>query len=89
MDSEKYARYTTVKEEDFEIACKRCGKCCGSLDDPCWNLSKTPDGEFFCEDYANRFGPQKTVSGKDFECVPIRVHIEKGSLRSDCAYLKI
>lgn len=86
MDSEKYKKYALDKEEEFESLCKRCGECCGSLDEPCQNLVKKDDGTFFCRDYENRLGPQKTVSGKAFNCVLIRGHVSRDSLRPNCAY---
>ncbi len=86
MGSVKYETYLHRKEENFESLCTRCGDCCGAYDDPCRNLIKLEDGTYFCEDYKNRLGPQKTVSGKEFQCVSIREHIAKGSLRPRCAY---
>lgn len=87
MDSKKYLKYTSLKESEFEAVCKKCGQCCGALDDPCRNLVKLPGGgTYFCRDYMNRLGPQKTVSGKEFNCVSIRTHIGQGTLRAGCAY---
>ncbi|RKY42590.1 MAG: hypothetical protein DRP85_02330 [Candidatus Makaraimicrobium thalassicum] len=86
MDAERYEKYRLKKEEEFESICKRCGECCGALDDPCRNLVRLDDGAYFCRDYANRFGPQMTVSGNTFTCVPIREHISKSTLRQNCAY---
>ncbi|MFQ5951989.1 MAG: hypothetical protein ACE5JK_01105 [Candidatus Omnitrophota bacterium] len=76
-------------DKKFEAICKRCGECCGASDDPCLNLVKTKDGLYFCKDYKNRLKEQKTVSGKTFRCVPIREHIEKGTLKSGCSYCAI
>ena len=86
MDEKRYKNYFRNREKKFESVCVRCGKCCGALDDPCRNLIKTADGTYFCKDYENRLGPQRTVSGKVFNCVSIREHIAKGTLRPDCAY---
>jgi hypothetical protein len=80
-----YARLGSA-EESFEKLCKRCGACCGALDDPCANLVKMPDGKFICKDYDSRLGPQKTVSGVTFNCVSIREHIKRSTLRPGCGY---
>ncbi len=89
MDSTGYEKYARGQEEEFESICKRCGECCGSLDDPCRNLVKLPDGTYFCRDYANRLGRQKTVSGSSFRCVSIREHISLATLRQNCAYRQL
>jgi uncharacterized cysteine cluster protein YcgN (CxxCxxCC family) len=89
MDSNRYSEYASGKEEEFESICKRCGECCGSLDDPCRNLAKMDNGTYFCKDYSNRLGPQKTVSGKYFNCIPIREYISRDTLRPNCAYRKL
>ena len=36
------------------------------------------NGKYFCAVYDRRFGKWRTVSGKEFECVPIREKIAKG-----------
>ncbi|MBD3425920.1 MAG: hypothetical protein GF409_01660 [Candidatus Omnitrophica bacterium] len=89
MDSATYLKYTSLKEREFESLCKRCGRCCGASDDPCANLVRVASGEYFCRDYNNRLGPQRTVSGKEFNCVSIREHIGAGTLRHGCAYRDI
>ncbi|MFH1799149.1 MAG: hypothetical protein ABH844_07440 [Candidatus Omnitrophota bacterium] len=86
MDLKKYSQYTKEKENKFEAVCARCGQCCGALDDPCQNLAKDESGRYFCKDYKNRLGPQKTASGNFFNCVPIREHISHSTLRPACAY---
>ena len=86
MDDGSYQIYMLEKERQFEAVCRRCGQCCGALDDPCANLVRGDGGAYFCADYNNRLGPQKTVSGGSFNCVPIREHIAKGTLRPGCAY---
>jgi len=87
MDSQKYIKYSKTEEEKFEAVCKRCGECCGALDDPCRNLvkNKTND-QWFCKDYKDRYKQQKTISGNSFTCVSIREHMRNGSLRLNCAY---
>jgi len=87
MSTLQYCTYQEKKYQDYESLCKRCGECCGSQDgDPCVNLSKASMGKFYCRIYENRFGPQKTVKGKVFNCVPIREIIKQGYLRQGCAY---
>ena len=82
--------YSQKQEESmqrFEKVCKRCGACCGSEDgDPCRNLVKQENGQFFCKTYENRLGPQETLSGNIFNCVVIREMIKRQVLRKDCAY---
>lgn len=85
-DAERYLELSGDKERKFEAVCSMCGECCGALDDPCSNLERGQDGKYFCRDYANRLGPQKTLLGHIFSCVPIRDHIVAGSLRPKCAY---
>ncbi|MGB2660848.1 MAG: hypothetical protein WBD04_00490 [Candidatus Omnitrophota bacterium] len=86
MESKTYDRYLQERYDTFEAVCKRCGDCCGANDDPCRNLVRREDGAFFCNDYNNRLGLQKTASGKEFNCIFIREHITNGSLRPNCAY---
>jgi len=88
-DKLRYSNYLTAASEDFEARCKRCGACCGALDDPCHNLVKTPAGSWKCKNYENRFGLQRTVSGVTFNCVSIREHISRGTLRPGCGYHKM
>jgi len=73
-------------EKKFESLCRRCGQCCGALDDPCEELVKVERDKYFCKSYENRLGRKRTLSGAVFSCVPIREHIEKGTLRPSCAY---
>ena len=63
------------KEEfiEYEARCRRCGACCGANDRvPCVNLEKREDNKYYCKAYSNRIGMQRTLSGKQFACVPIR-----------------
>ena len=46
-------------------------------------------GTYLCKIYDKRFSPQKTVSGKPFNCVSIRDHIAKKCLPPNCAYQRI
>jgi len=86
VDYDGYVEHLKMKDENFESLCKRCGACCGAEDDPCTNLRKSGEGRYYCKDYFNRLGPQRTVSGRRFECVSIREHIKNKTLRPGCAY---
>ena len=91
MDDKRYEKHLMTQSERYEGACKRCGECCGSTDgDPCANLDRdTVSGRYFCRSYDDRLGPQKTLSGRMFNCVPIRDIIRQGLLRPNCAYNKV
>ena len=84
----RYAKSMKEQSEIFESLCARCGECCGSQDgDPCACLKYDhAQGVYFCEDYENRIGEQKTVTGKSFNCVPITEVARKRALRPHCAY---
>lgn len=86
MEREKYYKSLEKGDSDFEAICKRCGECCGASDDPCVNLTKIGENHFICIAYERRLGPQKTVSGSLFNCVPIREHIAKKTVRPNCTY---
>ncbi|MDP8260378.1 MAG: hypothetical protein P9L96_05210 [Candidatus Gygaella obscura] len=85
------SNYVNKQQEDYlryEGLCKKCGACCGAFDDPCVNLKKDSNNKFYCKVYNNRFGSQKTVSGKFFNCVPIRDVLKFEPLYPDCVYAK-
>lgn len=86
------ARYFKKQDEllsRYEAICVRCGACCGMTDgDPCASLQNGGDGTYHCKAYATRLGPQKTVSGKSFTCVPIRDVLKYESPHPGCAYVK-
>ena len=88
MDEIRYKNYNLVREKEFEAVCTKCGSCCGALDDPCSNLARKEDGTYWCQVYPTRLGPQRTVSGESFTCVPISRHIAGETLRFECAYQK-
>lgn len=68
-----YENYLKDKEEAHEALCKRCGACCGSNEaDPCARLLKDGNGKYYCSVYESRLGSQRTVSGREFNCVPLR-----------------
>ena len=74
-EQENYETYLRNVSESYEALCQRCGVCCGAgayESDPCAQLKKGPDGRYFCATYENRVGMQKTNSGKEFKCVPVR-----------------
>ena len=69
--------------------CKRCGICCGSTDGhPCEHLALKQDGAYSCEIYKERLGPHRTVDGRRFVCVPIKVLIESNGGYQGCAYVE-
>ena len=89
MDSREYFEKQDQQSADYEAICLRCGACCGALDgDPCLNLVKAADNKYFCKSYDTRIGTQKTVSGKQFHCVPIRNVLEYDGAHPGCAYKK-
>jgi len=86
MDKEAYLAKQKKKEAEYEMRCKRCGACCGSLGpDPCVHLAKDEAGKYYCRVYATRIGRQVTVSGKEFSCVLIR-YLRPNLPFKDCAY---
>lgn len=89
FDQDRYSRYWDDKAQEWDARCSQCGSCCGSLEDPCENLQQRQSGVYACRVYENRFGPRRTLSGKEFVCVPIRDKIAAGhSWPGDdhCAY---
>ncbi|MBF0493524.1 MAG: hypothetical protein HQL28_00145 [Candidatus Omnitrophica bacterium] len=86
MNGQDYEEYLANKFSEFESLCKKCGMCCGAGDDPCFFLSKNPDGTYFCRIYKTRLGERETISGKKFRCVEIRENIPKRGLHPSCAY---
>lgn len=72
-DEERYRSMQEKQAVAWEAACTRCGACCGiTTDDPCENLLISVDGKSGCRIYETRFGMRKTISGKVFQCVPLR-----------------
>ena len=67
-----YTQYIQKKEREHESLCKRCGICCGILNDPCIHLKKDSSKQFFCEIYFKRIGHHSSKEGNTFRCVPIR-----------------
>jgi hypothetical protein len=73
MDEVAYLQKQEEELIKYEALCRRCGACCGAFDgDPCEHLKKDESGKYFCPVYDQRIGVHKTVSGKQFACVPIR-----------------
>ncbi|MFH1767747.1 MAG: hypothetical protein ABH858_01115 [Candidatus Omnitrophota bacterium] len=68
----EYPLYSTIKERQYELLCRRCGACCGVFDDPCVHLKSHGKDSYYCDAYHSRFGPRKTIGGKEFNCVPVR-----------------
>lgn len=91
MEDRDYIEYQKHKNSEYESLCKRCGACCGVKDgDPCEELVAEPDGVHYrCRVYETRLGPRKTVSGKEFTCVELRVILDKSwAGHPECAYVK-
>jgi len=83
----RYEEKLREQQERYEAICRKCGACCGALDsDPCSNLVANPNGTYECRVYENRLGPQVTVSGKKFNCVPIRDLLKRDYSYSQCPY---
>lgn len=83
--------YFEQKEKEIEDICHRCGACCGAYDDDaCSHLQQDDDGLFYCDDYENRLGFQKTVNGTDFKCVYIQEIVNESWVGDHlCAYKKL
>ena len=79
-DLNRYLNNELVREKEWEARCARCGACCGALEDPCENLRRSPEGKYFCSVYDRRFGTWHTISGKELNCVPIRINSPVGNL---------
>jgi len=77
-DINRYNEWMASQTIEWEAKCTRCGACCGAFDDPCENLSRDPDGKYYCAVYERRFGVWHTISGQELICVPIRVKIAQG-----------
>ena len=61
------------KEQKYEDMCIRCGACCGAYDgDPCSHLRRDSRNQYYCDDYENRLGMQRTINGTRFKCVMIK-----------------
>lgn len=91
MEDKKYQECLEIKISEYESLCKRCGACCGVKDgDPCEELIAEPDGVHYrCRIYESRLGPRKTMSGKEFTCVELRVILGKSwAGHPECAYVK-
>lgn len=87
MEDNEYLERQKRESESYESLCRCCGVCCGSRDnDPCAHLVRRDDGKYNCAIYNARFGVQKTVSGKEFTCVPIRDVINFGVHYEGCGY---
>ncbi len=72
-DDARYQALTQKQSDAWEAKCTRCGSCCGVAEgDPCENLEKLENGKYSCKIYETRFGMRKTVSGRVFQCVPLR-----------------
>jgi len=72
-----YSQYMAEQEARWEGLCRRCGACCGVPEDPCEHLVGDRSGKYHCDIYGTRFGARRTVSGKEFNCVPLRDILHK------------
>jgi len=73
MDEIAYSQKQKEDQQKYESLCRRCGACCGAYSgDPCVHLEQETAGKYKCSVYETRIGMQKTLSGKNFACVPIR-----------------
>lgn len=89
MDNILYLQKQEEQLKRYEGLCVRCGECCGADgDDPCANLAKDAQDKCYCKAYENRLGPQKTISGKSFNCVPIRELLKFDLPYLRCPYVK-
>ena len=89
MEDSPYLKKQNEQFLEYEGRCSRCGECCGAYgSDPCASLAKGKDGRYFCGAYENRLGPQKTASGRVFNCVAIRDVIKFGVSYENCTYVK-
>ncbi len=72
-DEARYEALTQKQSLAWEAKCTRCGSCCGVADgDICENLEMRTNGLYACRIYETRFGMRKTLSGRVFQCVPLR-----------------
>lgn len=89
-DDDRYLKWKRDTQSHWESLCRRCGACCGLLDnDPCIHLLQEKDGHYFCSIYQNRFGLQQTIGGNTFRCVPIEKILQSSWPGKDrCGYVK-
>jgi len=86
MDDRAYIRRQEEERAAFEALCKRCGACCGRDDEPCANLAADEKGNYYCRAYETRIGPQVTVNGCAFNCVPIQEVLKFSLPCEGCGY---
>jgi uncharacterized cysteine cluster protein YcgN (CxxCxxCC family) len=87
MDDRAYIETQDKAAAEYESLCRRCGTCCGAQGgDPCANLKEDAAGNYRCVNYGVRLGVQKTVSGRQFTCVPIRDVLKFGIPYDGCGY---
>lgn len=86
----RYLEWTRNRQQQWENLCNRCGTCCGiGENDPCEHLFPKEMDVYECRIYENRFGTHKTISGREFECVPLRSILHKNWAGDHlCAYKK-
>ncbi len=88
-EASHYQAWLQQSHEQWESLCGRCGACCGAFDgDPCVHLRRDAKGFYGCAIYENRFGEQRTVSGRVINCVPIRQILETSWRGDECCGYK-
>ena len=89
MDDERYIQREELKQDQHEALCKCCGVCCGAAsNDPCSQLIRKDNGKYYCATYADRLGPQRSLSGNIFTCVRIGDVLRVGVTYPDCGYCR-
>ena len=89
MDTLTYEETQKRLEAWYESLCRRCGECCGAGEvDPCEHLCQAADETYFCAVYEKRLGKQKTISGREFNCVQVKEVLRHDDTLRDCAYRK-
>jgi len=91
MDIEKdqFDAWQQKQLEAWESLCGRCGACCGLAEgDPCEHLVQDSLGKYQCNVYANRFGIRRSISGREFKCVPIRDILHLSWIGDQCCGYK-
>ena len=81
--------------DEFELLCKRCGRCCELKQKAgehykltgqfCSHLVRTGNGKAFCDIYLNRTGSRLNPVNV---CVSSEIAVMCGDLPPDCPYAK-
>jgi uncharacterized cysteine cluster protein YcgN (CxxCxxCC family) len=88
-DEQKFQALQLKQLEEWESLCGRCGNCCGLGEgDPCEHLRCDASGKYLCSIYEHRFGLRKSISGREFMCVPIRNILHQSWAGDSCCGYK-